>query len=82
MNEQQWEKLGIHQEGSSLLTTISLAEGEILNFMEGKEEVTLTDIVNQLGLPEPIIMMGIGGLIKEGLVVARNNSCRLREVPK
>ncbi len=73
MDEQQWGNLGINQEGASLFTTISVAEGEVLNLMEGKKEVTLIDIVNQLGLPEPIIMMSIGGLIREGLVAAKRH---------
>jgi len=74
MNEQQWEILGIQQEGASLFTSISLIEGEILNFMDGKGEAMLTDIVNQLGFPEPIILMGIGGLIREGLVTAKRKN--------
>jgi hypothetical protein len=74
MNEQQWEKLGVRQDGASLFTTISLVEGEVLGFIEGKKEITLTDIVNELGLPEPIVMMGVGGLIIEGLVAAKRHN--------
>lgn len=74
MNEQQWEKSGIHQQGASLFTTISLAQGEILNFMEGKGQVTMTDIVSQLELPPPIVMMAIGGLIKEVLIAAKRHN--------
>lgn len=74
MDDQQWERLGVQHEGSSLFTTISLAEGEVLNYMEGKKEVTLASIVNQLGLPEPIVLMSIGGLIRERLVAAKRHN--------
>jgi len=71
---QNWKELGIQQEGALLFTSISIAEGEILNFMDGKEHVTLTDLVNQLDLPMPIIMMGMGVLIREGLVAAKRHN--------
>jgi len=71
---QNWRELGIQQEGALLFTSISIAEGEILNFMEGKDEVTLTDLVDQLNLPMPIIMMGMGVLIREGLVAAKRHN--------
>ncbi len=74
MDKQEWKELGFPRQGASLLTMISLAEGEILNFMEKKEEVALTDIVDQLGFPEPIIMMSIGGLIRDGLVVTKRRN--------
>ena len=45
MGKKEWEKAAAQQ---GLFTTIGLAEGEILNFMEGKGEVALTDIVHHL----------------------------------
>lgn len=74
MDEQQWEKLGVQQEGSSLFISICLAEREVLNFLDGKKEVTLTHIIDQLGLPEPIILMSIGSLITEGIIAARRHN--------
>lgn len=65
-DKKEWQKATVHQ---GLFTTIGLVEGEILNFMEGKEEVALTDIVQHLdGLPWSTIIMGIGALIREGLI--------------
>ena len=66
MDQKEWEKAAAQQ---GLFTTIGLAEGEILNFMEGKGEVALTDIVRHLeGVPWSTIIMGIGALIREGLI--------------
>ena len=58
-----------------LFTTIGLAEGEILNFMEGKGEVALTDIVQHLdAVPWSTIIMGIGALIREGLIAYKGQN--------
>jgi hypothetical protein len=66
MEQKEWEKAAAQQ---GLFTTIGLAEGEILNFMEGKGEVALTDIVQHLSwIPWSTIIMGIGALIREGLI--------------
>ena len=66
MEQKEWEKAAVQQ---GLFTTIGLAEGEILNFMEGKGEVPLTDIVQHLSwVPWSTIIMGIGALIREGLI--------------
>jgi hypothetical protein len=66
MEQKEWEKAAAQQ---GLFTTIGLAEGEILNFMEGKGEVPLTDIVQHLSwVPWSTIIMGIGALIREGLI--------------
>ena len=71
MNEKEWRKAA--QQG--LFTTIGLAEGEILNFMEGKGEVCLTDIVQHLDwVPWSTIIMGIGALIREGLIAYKGQN--------
>ena len=72
MDEKEWEKTADQQ---GLFTTIGLAEGEILNFMEGKGEVALTDIVQHLnGVPWSTIIMGIGALIREGLIAYKGQN--------
>lgn len=66
IEQKEWDK-AVAQQG--LFTTIGLAEGEILNFMEGKGDVALTDIVQHLHwIPWSTIIMGIGALIREGLI--------------
>ena len=58
-----------------LFTTIGLAEGEILNFMEGKNEVALTEIVQHLNsVPWSTIIMGIGALIREELIAYKGQN--------
>ena len=44
-------------------------EVEILQYMEGKGEVALTDIVHHLeAFPWSTVIMGLGALIREGLI--------------
>ena len=72
MGKKEWEKAAAQQ---GLFTTIGLAEGEILNFMEGKGEVALTDIVHHLDwVPWSTIIMGIGALIREGLIAYKGQN--------
>jgi hypothetical protein len=72
MEQKEWEKAAAQQ---GLFTTIGLAEGEILNFMEGKGEVPLTDIVQHLSwVPWSTIIMGIGALIREGLIAYKGQN--------
>jgi predicted transcriptional regulator len=72
MGEKEWEKAAAQQ---GLFTTIGLAEGEILNFMESKGEVALTDIVHHLDwVPWSTIIMGIGALIREGLIAYKGQN--------
>ena len=72
MEQKEWEKAAAEQ---GLFTTIGLAEGEILNFMEGKGEVALTDIVQHLdGVPWSTVIMGIGALIREGLIAYKGQN--------
>jgi len=72
MEQKEWDKAAAEQ---GLFTTIGLAEGEILNFMEGKGEVALTDIVQHLNwIPWSTIIMGIGALIREGLIAYKGQN--------
>ena len=72
MEQKEWEKAAAQQ---GLFTTIGLAEGEILNFMEAKGEVPLTDIVQHLSwVPWSTIIMGIGALIREGLIAYKGQN--------
>ena len=72
VDEKEWKEAVT---GQGLFTTIGLAEGEILNFMEGKGEVALTDIVHHLNwIPWSTIIMGIGALIREGLIAYKGQN--------
>jgi len=72
MDEKEWKQAAAQQ---GLFTTIGLAEGEILNFMEGNREVELTDIVQHLdGIPWSTVIMGIGALIREGLIAYKGQN--------
>jgi hypothetical protein len=55
--------------------TIGFAEKEILNFMQGKGDVALTDIVQHLdGYSWSTVIMGIGALIREGLIAYKGHN--------
>ena len=72
IGQKKWEKAAAQQ---GLFTAIGLAEGEILNFMEGKGEVALTDIVQHLSwIPRSTIIMGIGALIRERLIAYKGQN--------
>lgn len=72
VEEKEWKQAAAQQ---GLFTTIGLAEGEILNFMEGKGDVALTDIVQHLdAVPWSTIIMGIGALIREGLIAYKGQN--------
>ena len=72
MEQKEWDRAAAQQ---GLFTTIGLAEGEILNFMEGKGDVPLTDIVKHLNwIPWSTIIMGIGALIREGLIAYKGQN--------
>jgi hypothetical protein len=72
VEKKEWDKVAAEQ---GLFTTIGLAEGEILNFMEGKGEVALTDIVQHLNsFSWSTIIMGIGALIREGLIAYKGQN--------
>ena len=72
VKEKEWKQAAAQQ---GLFTTIGLAEGEILNFMEGKGDVALTDIVQHLdAVPWSTIIMGIGALIREGLIAYKGQN--------
>ena len=72
MEQKEWKKAATEQ---GLFTTIGLTEGEILNFMEDKGEVALTDIVQHLDwVPWSTIIMGIGALIREGLIAYKGQN--------
>ena len=72
MEEIEWEKAAAQQ---ALFTTIVLAEGKIMNFMEGRGDVALTDIVAHLDeFPWSTVILSIGALIREGLIAYKGKN--------
>ena len=56
---------------ASLMTLIGSAEGEILTRLEGRRPSTLRGLIRQLPWPAHLTTMAVGGLIRAGLIRAR-----------
>lgn len=65
-----WKEMDT-KEGVSLMTPIALVEGEVLNYLEANGSSTLKRIIEELKWPAVMILMGIGALIRGGLVRAK-----------
>ncbi len=74
MKKAEWLKAGVKQEGASLITSLGLVEGDVLDFVETKGPVALKDIVQELTWPEAMVMMSAGALIRDGLVQAKRHN--------
>ncbi len=52
-----------------MITRIGLAAGDIWHQMEGKNNLTLTQLVQDTGLPRELVLMALGWLAREGHVI-------------
>ena len=55
----------------SMITLLGLVEGDILEYLETQGSTTLYRLVQALEWPSRLVMMGVGALIREGLVIGR-----------
>ena len=73
-SENGWKRLAKAKRGGvTLLTTLSLVEGEILNYLEQHGVARLKKVVKDLEWPMAEVIMGVGALIREGLVDVRRD---------
>ena len=54
--------------GPSLMTSLGLMEGEVLTYLEEHGATMLRELIRKLGRSTAMVMMGVGALIREGLV--------------
>jgi hypothetical protein len=77
IKDAEWNKVGLPIDGKSLMSSLTLVETEILELIETRRELSLTDILNAVSWPAPIILMSIGGLIREKVVIAKRKGCEI-----
>ena len=70
MVEDEWKEPSGEPPSPSLMTRVGLVEGEILTYLEGHGTTTLRRLIRDLEWTAPLVMMGVGALIREGLVRA------------
>jgi len=54
-----------------LITKIGIVAGEIWHFLEQRNQVALSDLLNNIEQPRDVILMSLGWLAREGHVVLR-----------
>lgn len=54
--------------GISLMTPIGVVAGEVLLHLERHRSMTLRRLARELKWPVRLVMMGVGALIREGLI--------------
>ena len=53
-----------------MVTMLGVVEGDILNFLETHGTLTLRRLIRMVEWPTMMVVMGVGALIREGLVRA------------
>ena len=54
-----------------MITKIGIVAGEIWHFLEQRNQVALSDLLNNIEQPRDVILMSLGWLAREGHVVLR-----------
>jgi hypothetical protein len=54
--------------GPSLMTPLGVISGDVLAYMDGHKRTTLRRLIRELQWPAALVMMGVGALIREGLL--------------
>ena len=70
MVEDEWKKAPVSHAEPSLITSLALVEGDVLAYLERQRTTTLRHLVRELEWPSRLILMGLGALVREGLVRA------------
>ncbi len=58
-------------EGTPLITTLAMVEGEILSYLERYGAATLRELTRTLDWSSRLVTMAVGGLVRERLVRAK-----------
>ncbi|MBI2173708.1 MAG: hypothetical protein HYU33_00720 [Candidatus Omnitrophica bacterium] len=68
MLEEENEDSLTNTDCASLMTPLGLVEGEVLTYLERHQSTTLRRLNRELEWPAYMVMMGVGALIRVGLV--------------
>ena len=66
--EKQRAQAAVPSVRSSLMTTLGVVEGDVLAYLERNGSATLRELNRQLRGPAYLVMMGVGALVRAGLV--------------
>ena len=67
---------------TALLTQLGLVEGDVLTYLEEYGPTTLRGLIRGLDWPSRTVTMGVGALIREGLVQGRQRELEVLIEPK
>ena len=74
MPKHEWKRMaGARRGGATVMTTLALVEGEILDYLEQHGLARLRKVVRELEWPTAEVIMGVGALVREGLIEARRD---------
>jgi hypothetical protein len=83
--DNDWGLIGESQDGSSLMTTLSIVEGALLTFLEEEQgETSVQDAINHINYPATLLLMAVGSLVRRRLILATkmDTDILLETVPK
>jgi hypothetical protein len=63
----------VEELSTSLMTPLGVVEGDILAYLEAHGATPLRRLVRELEWPSPMVMMGVGALVRERLIQARQH---------
>ena len=72
----------VEQGGRALVTSLGIIEGEVLLYLDVSGATTVRRLIRELEWPAPMVTMGVGALIREGLVRARQHELEVIIEPR
>ncbi len=69
VNQDEWEKITLSNDDFSLTTSLGLAAGAVLNYLEKNGPSKLWEMTAQINeWPAVVVIMSVGGLARERLI--------------
>ena len=66
----------------ALVTTLGLASGEILTYLEQHGTTAIRRLIRELSWPAPVVLMAVGALIRAGLIRATQHDLEVLVEPE
>lgn len=66
----------------SLVTSLGIIEGEVLLYLDVHGATPVRRLIRELEWPSPLVTMGVGALIREGLVQASQHELEVIVEPR